>query len=69
MIIVLSWLKELWVGEIRKPRGFDKEVRILRWDKLVPALQRALQSYYTEIPINDPYAQLYRTEAPETRNN
>ncbi|ODV77592.1 uncharacterized protein CANTADRAFT_27333, partial [Suhomyces tanzawaensis NRRL Y-17324] len=36
--------------EIRKPRGFDKEVRILRWDKLVPALKRALQSYYTEIP-------------------
>ena len=35
----------------------------------MPALQRALQSYYTEIPINDPYAQLYRTEAPETRNN
>lgn len=38
--------------EIRKPRGFDKEVRILRWDKLVPALKRALQSYYTEIPNN-----------------
>ncbi|KAF6069817.1 hypothetical protein FOB64_002813 [Candida albicans] len=61
--------KRIMGYEIRKPRGFDKEVRILRWDKLVPALQRALQSYYTEIPINDPYAQLYRTEAPETRNN
>ncbi|ODV94380.1 hypothetical protein PACTADRAFT_60590, partial [Pachysolen tannophilus NRRL Y-2460] len=36
--------------ETRKPRGFDKEVRILKWDKLVPALKRALQSYYIEIP-------------------
>ena len=51
--------------EIRKPRGFDKEVRILRWDKLVPALQRALQSYYTEIPINDPYAQLCTELKPQ----
>ncbi|CEP20778.1 unnamed protein product [Cyberlindnera jadinii] len=36
--------------EIRKPRGFDKEVRILKWEKLVPALKRALQSYYVEVP-------------------
>ncbi|CDR38964.1 CYFA0S02e09604g1_1 [Cyberlindnera fabianii] len=36
--------------EVRKPRGFDKEVRILKWDKLVPALKRALQSYYVEVP-------------------
>ena len=43
--------------EIRKPRGFDKEVRILRWDKLVPALKRALQSYYTEIPKSDSHLQ------------
>lgn len=34
----------------RKPRGFDKDVRILKWEKLVPALKRALQSYYVEIP-------------------
>lgn len=34
----------------RKPRGFDKEVRILKWEKLVPALRRALQCYYVEIP-------------------
>ncbi|ODV84070.1 hypothetical protein CANARDRAFT_201855 [[Candida] arabinofermentans NRRL YB-2248] len=39
--------------EIRKPRGFDKEVRILEWEKLVPALQRALQSYYVKIPTCD----------------
>lgn len=45
--------KRIMGYEIRKPRGFDKEVRILRWDKLVPALKRALQSYYTEIPQND----------------
>ncbi|KAH3679024.1 hypothetical protein WICMUC_001219 [Wickerhamomyces mucosus] len=36
--------------EIRKPRGFDKEVRILKWQKLFKALKRALQSYYVEIP-------------------
>lgn len=45
--------KRIMGYEIRKPRGFDKEVRILRWDKLVPALKRALQSYYTEIPNCD----------------
>ncbi|RLV92697.1 hypothetical protein JA1_003044 [Spathaspora sp. JA1] len=45
--------KRIMGYEIRKPRGFDKEVRILRWDKLVPALKRALQSYYTEIPKCD----------------
>ncbi|CDK26964.1 unnamed protein product [Kuraishia capsulata CBS 1993] len=38
---------------IRKPRGFDKEVRILKWGKLVPALQRALQSYYVKIPESE----------------
>lgn len=42
--------KRIMGYEIRKPRGFDKEVRILRWDKLIPALKRALQSYYVEIP-------------------
>lgn len=47
--------KRIMAYEIRKPRGFDKEVRILRWDKLVPALKRALQSYYTEIPRSDTY--------------
>ena len=41
--------------ETRKPRGFDREVRILRWDKLVPALKRALQSYYVEFPKFDSY--------------
>ncbi|CAK9438764.1 uncharacterized protein LODBEIA_P29880 [Lodderomyces beijingensis] len=41
----------------RKPGGFDREVRILRWDKLVPALTRALQSYYTEIPQADAHLQ------------
>lgn len=45
--------KRIMGYEIRKPRGFDKDVRILRWDKLVPALKRALQSYYTEIPLCD----------------
>ncbi|KAG7662406.1 uncharacterized protein J8A68_004054 [[Candida] subhashii] len=49
--------KRIMGYEIRKPRGFDKEVRILRWDKLVPALKRALQSYYTEIPQCDAHLQ------------
>ncbi|CAX44400.1 conserved hypothetical protein [Candida dubliniensis CD36] len=61
--------KRIMGYEIRKPRGFDKEVRILRWDKLVPALQRALQSYYTEIPADDPYAEYYKTHAPQIHNN
>ncbi|VEU20463.1 DEKNAAC101280 [Brettanomyces naardenensis] len=34
----------------RKPRGFDKDVRILEWVKLVPALNRAMQSYYVRMP-------------------
>ncbi|CAH6721254.1 hypothetical protein CLIB1444_05S07008 [[Candida] jaroonii] len=42
--------KRIMSYEIRKPRGFDKEVRILKWEKLLPALKRALQSYYCEIP-------------------
>lgn len=45
--------KRIMGYEIRKPRGFDKEVRILKWSKLAPALKRALQSYYTEIPAPD----------------
>lgn len=35
---------------VRKPRGFDKDVRILKWEKLEAALRRALQTYYVEIP-------------------
>lgn len=45
--------KRIMAYEIRRPRGFDKEVRILRWDKLIPALKRALQSYYVELPADD----------------
>lgn len=45
--------KRIMSYEIRKPRGFDKEVRILRWERLIPALKRALQSYYCEIPANE----------------
>ncbi|KAI5961792.1 hypothetical protein CANMA_003769 [Candida margitis] len=45
--------KRIMAYDIRKPRGFDKEVRILRWDKLIPALKRASHSYYTEIPKGD----------------
>ncbi|ODQ79295.1 hypothetical protein BABINDRAFT_162322 [Babjeviella inositovora NRRL Y-12698] len=45
--------KRIMGYEHRKPRGFDKEVRILRWEKLGPALMRALQCYYAEIPMED----------------
>ncbi|OUM54731.1 hypothetical protein BVG19_g4151 [[Candida] boidinii] len=38
--------------KIRKPRGFDKEVRILNWNNLIPALERALQSYYIQFPAD-----------------
>lgn len=37
----------------RKPRGADKDVRILRWEVLSEALKRALQRYYVELP-DDP---------------
>lgn len=49
----LELAKRIMAYDIRKPRGFDKEVRILRWDKLIPALKRASHSYYTEIPQGD----------------
>lgn len=45
--------KRIMSYDIRRPRGFDKEVRILRWDKLIPALKRALQSYYVELAADD----------------
>ncbi|AOA61176.1 Hypothetical protein PP7435_CHR1-0001 [Komagataella phaffii CBS 7435] len=32
--------------DVRKPRLFDKCIKILEWSKLKPALQRAMQSYY-----------------------
>ncbi|AOA65351.1 Hypothetical protein PP7435_CHR4-1012 [Komagataella phaffii CBS 7435] len=32
--------------DVRKPRLFDKSVKILEWSKLGPALRRAIQSYY-----------------------
>ncbi|ANZ77752.1 BA75_05251T0 [Komagataella pastoris] len=32
--------------DVRKPRVFDKSVKIMEWSKLGPALQRAIQSYY-----------------------
>ncbi|GMM29516.1 hypothetical protein DAMA08_022610 [Martiniozyma asiatica (nom. inval.)] len=35
----------------RKPRGFDKEVRVLEWKVLIKALKRALLNYFVEIPI------------------
>ncbi|KAI0464196.1 hypothetical protein LJB42_001800 [Komagataella kurtzmanii] len=39
--------------EIRRPRIFDKNVRIMEWVKLGPALQRALQSYYVAVPLDE----------------
>lgn len=34
----------------RKPRGFDKDVRILEWNRLMDALTRVMQSYYVKVP-------------------
>lgn len=48
-----SFARQIMSYKIRKPRGFDKDVRILSWDKLVPALHRALQCYYAEVPASD----------------
>lgn len=48
-----DFAKRIMAYDIRKPRGFDKGFRILSWDKLIPALQRALQCYYAEIPVDD----------------
>lgn len=46
----MEFARRIMAYDVRKPRGFDKDVRILRWEKLLPALQRALQCYYVEVP-------------------
>lgn len=46
----MAFARRIMAYDVRKPRDFDKDVRILRWEKLVPALQRALQCYYVEVP-------------------
>lgn len=46
----MEFAKRIMAYKTRKPRGFDKDVRILQWDKLLPALLRALQCYYVEVP-------------------
>lgn len=45
--------KRIMSYEIRKPRGFDREVRILEFEKLMSSLKRAMQSYYVEVPRLD----------------
>lgn len=45
-----EFARRIMAYEIRKPRGFDKGVRVLQWERLAPALLRALQCYYAEIP-------------------
>lgn len=51
----LDFARRIMDYEIRKPRGFDKDVRILPWDKLVAALHRALLCYFAEMPQDDGY--------------
>lgn len=46
----LAFARRIMAYDVRKPRGFDKDVRILPWDNLIPALTRALQCYYVEVP-------------------
>ncbi|AOA62078.1 Hypothetical protein PP7435_CHR2-1294 [Komagataella phaffii CBS 7435] len=38
--------------EVRRPRKVNKDLRILEWSKLGPALRRALHSYYVAVPID-----------------
>lgn len=38
---------------VSKPPGFNKEVRIMPWEKLEPAMQRALEYYFAEEPLGD----------------
>ncbi|WPK25251.1 hypothetical protein PUMCH_002558 [Australozyma saopauloensis] len=38
---------------VSKPPGFNKEVRIMPWDKLAPAMLRALEYYFAEVPLVD----------------
>ncbi|ANZ77853.1 BA75_05254T0 [Komagataella pastoris] len=46
--------------EIRKPRIFDKSIKILEWPRLGPALQRAFQSYYM-VQLDESYNQIVLT--------
>lgn len=38
---------------VSKPPGFNKEVRIMPWEKLVAAMQHALEYYFAEMPIGE----------------
>lgn len=38
---------------VSKPPGFNKEVRIMPWEKLVAAMQHALEYYFAEVPIGE----------------
>lgn len=46
----MVFARRIMAYNVRKPRGFDKDVRILPWENLIPALNRALQCYYVEVP-------------------
>lgn len=46
-----DFARRIMAYEIRRPRGFDKGVRVLDWNLLGAALERALQCYYVETPI------------------
>lgn len=46
----MGFARRIMGYRVRKPRGFDKDVRILPWEKLLSALNRALQCYYVEVP-------------------
>lgn len=50
----IKWRYRIEMGErimaykYRKPRDFDKEIRVLNWENLEPALHRVLQNYYVQ---------------------
>lgn len=46
-----DFARRIMAYKIRRPRGFDKGVRVLEWNLLGAALERALQCYYVETPM------------------
>lgn len=49
-LVVIELALKIRKYSLNKLPGFNKEVRIMPWDKLIPALNRALEYYYAEVP-------------------
>lgn len=46
-------IRKYTANKSNKLPGFNKEVRIMSWENLVPAMHRALAYYVAEVPIGD----------------